>query len=1069
MTSITYLLAEVNVIHQSRERIILKVNIENYEISNDEEYSYFRYSDWLSGNPAGAPDIPSKSIQIALPPEGVVSYDIRPIRQTIKRLDKPIVPIPHIIQQDEDSTSDYYFRLDEQLYSVREDNLVAQREPERFRFYNIVPLDIKPVFYDHQNRELTIHEEFEIEITIRGDISYQNMISSVYDNIYRSFLINYETGKYWQTPLPKVEPVMPFQSSDFWYSFTIEDQPGVYQIDYEDLSSLPEFCDPATIRIFTTYREIVDEPTLSYEYKLREVPIEIVGADNYRLEQDSKIFFAHESREETRLPQYSTQRHYWLTFGTTDLHEPIRTDNLSEQIAVGDVTNFRKKELASTTLREDADIMIIYPDEFENQTQQFVNYYDRNYDYHAIIAKQQDIFDEYSGGNPEPIALRHAIQNVLNDNPNLQHVALMGSGTKNWAHTTEKNKIIVYLDTGGRAVDDLFVMFSGSNIPQLSIGRMPAQNVEQLDFLFNRIKKYVENPTPGYWRNKLLFLADDEHKNGGIEGGSSIDQRSNHTVGLEAAKPGEPRNGQPGGLNHTGLAEWTANALNKGVYIDKVYGIEYSFDAFNNKPEAAADNIERLNEGRLIWYFIGHGHYDFLGDEDYFRGATDIPLLDNLEHLPLFIAASCNVGEFDSVNYDSLAEKLLFAPNGGSVVSVAASRGCSGSQNTKMLKLFLERVINHRETTGSALLYAKVNSSAGMTNSRLFHLFGDPVMDILPPLPTGNITGLPDSLRARQTGQINGDFELPLSGKSIVRAYDADHQLEYSNILGGQIYEIEYWKHGDPYYYGSVDMSNGEYGAGFIVPDDVTRGDGRVITFFEDNDKQYVNYIHPVKLSNIPLDITNPTPPQVELWLDSETFQDGDYVSSEPVIYADIEAENGINILGSAGHSILAILNNQQPVDVTSGFIYDPNSYTTGRLSWQLDRLEEGRHTLQLLVFDNFNNYTIAQTSFITRDTAKISIEDMLPYPNPISQDGHFTFIITEAADVTITIYTITGRKIRTIQAPALSSGFNKVYWDGRDQDGDRLANNTYFYKISAKENTGNSRTERIGKVVILK
>lgn len=1069
MTSITYLFAEVNVIHQSKERILLRINIENYEIASDGDYSYFRYSDWLSGNPAGSPDIPSKSIQVAIPPEGSVEYQIRPVRQTKVKLEKPIAPVPHIIHRDEESTADYIFRIDEQLYSNREDNLVNLKDAERFRFYHIFPMNINPVFYDHQSRELTIHEEFEIEISISGDLSYHNMISTIYDDIYRSFLINYETGRYWQSSLPTIEPVMPFHKSDFWYSFTVADQPGIYQLNYDLLSLLPEFCDPATIRIFTTYREIVDEASLSYEYRLKEVPIEIVEAEKYRLEEDSKIFFVHEAIEDSRLPQYSTQRHYWLTFGTTDPSRPLRTEGLSQQSRTIDVDDFHKKESVSPNLREDADVMIIYPQEFEDQAEQFTVYYQDNYDYHTLIANQQDIFDEYSGGNPEPIALRHAIQNVLNDNPNLQHVVLMGSGTQNWGHTTEKNKIIVYLDGSNNAVDDLFVIFPGSTFPQLSIGRIPAQNVEQLDFFFDRMKNYVENPTPGYWRNKLLFLADDEYKDGELEGGSNIGRNINRAGRSGTAQLGVLRDGQPSGLNHTGLAEWTANALDKGVYIDKVYGIEHEFDAYNNKPGAAADNIEKLNEGRLIWYFIGHGHYNFLGDEDYFRDATHIPLLDNLRYLPLFIAASCSVGRFDNVNYDSLAERLLFASNGGTIMSIAASRVCGGGANTKLIRSFLQRVINHRETTGSALLYAKVNSGAGISNSRLYHVFGDPVMDILPPLPTGSITGLPDSLQARQTGQIQGDFEQQFTGQSIVRAYDADHHFEYSNSTANKIYEVEYWKHGNPYYYGKVDMTDGEYEAGFIVPDDITRGDGRIITFFEDTEKQYVNYIHPVKMSNIPLDITNPTPPQVELWLDSKTFQDGDYVSSEPVIYADIEAENGINILGSPGHRILAIVDNQQPVDVTSGFIYDPNSYTSGSLSWQLGRLQEGHHTLKLLVFDNFNNYTIAQTSFITRDTTKISIEDMLPYPNPISDDGHFTFIITEAADVTITIYTITGRKIRTIQAPALNSGFNKVYWDGRDQDGDRLANNTYFYKVSAKESAGNSRTERIGKVVILK
>jgi len=34
-----------------------------------------------------------------------------------------------------------------------------------------------------------------------------------------------------------------------------------------------------------------------------------------------------------------------------------------------------------------------------------------------------------------------------------------------------------------------------------------------------------------------------------------------------------------------------------------------------------------------------------------------------------------------------------------------------------------------------------------------------------------------------------------------------------------------------------------------------------------------------------------------------------------------------------------------------------------------------------------------------------------------------------------------------------LQVGFNRIYWDGRDQDGDEIANGLYFYKVIAKNN----------------
>jgi flagellar hook assembly protein FlgD len=49
-----------------------------------------------------------------------------------------------------------------------------------------------------------------------------------------------------------------------------------------------------------------------------------------------------------------------------------------------------------------------------------------------------------------------------------------------------------------------------------------------------------------------------------------------------------------------------------------------------------------------------------------------------------------------------------------------------------------------------------------------------------------------------------------------------------------------------------------------------------------------------------------------------------------------------------------------------------------------------------------------------------------------------------------IKIYTIAGRLIKEINIPAvdLSYDFNKIYWDGRDEDGDIIANGVYLYKV---------------------
>jgi flagellar hook assembly protein FlgD len=60
----------------------------------------------------------------------------------------------------------------------------------------------------------------------------------------------------------------------------------------------------------------------------------------------------------------------------------------------------------------------------------------------------------------------------------------------------------------------------------------------------------------------------------------------------------------------------------------------------------------------------------------------------------------------------------------------------------------------------------------------------------------------------------------------------------------------------------------------------------------------------------------------------------------------------------------------------------------------------------------------------------------------------------------------VAGRRVRDVGAApgSLQIGFNRLYWDGRDEQGDELANGYYLYKVELK-GEGKSTTA-IGKLV---
>ncbi len=74
-------------------------------------------------------------------------------------------------------------------------------------------------------------------------------------------------------------------------------------------------------------------------------------------------------------------------------------------------------------------------------------------------------------------------------------------------------------------------------------------------------------------------------------------------------------------------------------------------------------------------------------------------------------------------------------------------------------------------------------------------------------------------------------------------------------------------------------------------------------------------------------------------------------------------------------------------------------------------------------------------------------------FPNPFNPVTKIAYSIRESGPVTIEVYNVAGKVVRTLldtELEAASSGV--VAWDGRDDVGERCASGVYFYRITAPE-----------------
>jgi flagellar hook assembly protein FlgD len=92
-------------------------------------------------------------------------------------------------------------------------------------------------------------------------------------------------------------------------------------------------------------------------------------------------------------------------------------------------------------------------------------------------------------------------------------------------------------------------------------------------------------------------------------------------------------------------------------------------------------------------------------------------------------------------------------------------------------------------------------------------------------------------------------------------------------------------------------------------------------------------------------------------------------------------------------------------------------------------------------------------------------------YPNPFAHGTTFTFQQNQSSpiDVEIKIYTLAGRIVRVLRSSSVMDTFVRIEWDGRDEDGDILANGVYLYRVVAHTVDGEKSTQAIGKLSVLR
>ncbi len=81
-------------------------------------------------------------------------------------------------------------------------------------------------------------------------------------------------------------------------------------------------------------------------------------------------------------------------------------------------------------------------------------------------------------------------------------------------------------------------------------------------------------------------------------------------------------------------------------------------------------------------------------------------------------------------------------------------------------------------------------------------------------------------------------------------------------------------------------------------------------------------------------------------------------------------------------------------------------------------------------------------------------------YPNPFSSSVNIEYTIYETSQVSLVIYDLTGKDVRTLVSAYTLPGTYHATWDGSDLQGNLVNNGFYFYKLMLSN--GRSHTKRL-------
>lgn len=715
-----------------------------------------------------------------------------------------------------------------------------------------------------------------------------------------------------------------------------------------------------------------------------------------------------------------------------------QADGVHEYIAVNtDGTKFVQAEVVGEVKNQNLhalnniDYIIICPEGYEDVSEDLAKAHEAKQAITYAIVTDQQVYNEFSSGTPDATAYRWLMKmlydrakNGIGQQP--RWLLLMGHGTfdnRKLLRNSGTSLLLTYQSKNSvneikaYATDDYFAYLDDNEGAidtqgrmDIGVGRLPVESLDEARTTVDKLIQYIRNEQTGKWKNQLVYLADD---------------------------------GENG--THTETAEKSAELVrikNPDFIVHKIF-----LDAYPQEVNASGESyplaknrvLNLLKNGVLFFNYSGHGGYNAITNESILN-LKDIAGMTN-KNQAFWLFATCNFAQCDA-GKRSAAETAVLNPKGGAIGILAATRTVYASQNTNLNRSVCDTLFGHSDvfhydmTLGEAISIGK-NLLGSDENKLAYVLLGDPCMRLNYPTDyhVETLTEM-DTLNALSVQHVEGriiDEDLntvsDFNGKVDITIYDKMQSIPTrdNDNAGGDPRVIAYNDYPNTIFSGATDVKDGLFNYTFMVPKDIRYNfdNGRIVYYAVTADSletaeavgHFEQFIIGGTGSTVAIDTIGP---EMEIYLNSPAFRNGDKTYATPRFFANLYDKNGINTAGAGiGHDLMLIIDDDPKMiySLNEYFTAANNSYQAGQVSYLMEELANGPHSLTFRAWDLLNNSTTKSLNFIVEAGLDPSIYNVTTYPNPVQQSGVVHLIVNydqpdELIETEIYLYNTAGQMV---------------------------------------------------------